>query len=286
MRFRNLLLFILMVSLWGANWSVMKVGLTFAPPLSFALHRFATAAVFLFPALLLLRRRIPRDSRTIGLLLVYCTIYVLQVLTIQIGLVDESSGISAVLTFTQPIFVFCLATLFLQENVTKVKVLGVISGFSGVVILTMPNVSSFTLGSALVLVLGGFFWATGIVFFKKFLSHVDPSVAVSSQLSLGTVLLGILGLITGSLVLPPQMTYLWITLISAIGSLVVGTIIWIFLLEREDATTLSGSSFIIPVLALIFGWLLLGESTTVDSMAGSGLVLLGIVLVNARSAGH
>ena len=112
---------------------MMKVGLTFAPPLSFALHRFIIAALFLFPALLVLRRKIPRDGHTIGKLFVYCMIYVLQVLTIQIGLVDESSGISAVLTFTQPIFVFCLATLFLQENVTKVKVLGVISGFSGVV---------------------------------------------------------------------------------------------------------------------------------------------------------
>jgi drug/metabolite transporter (DMT)-like permease len=175
--------------------------------------------------------------------------------------------------------------LFLQENVTKVKVLGVISGFSGVVILTIPNVSSFTIGPALVLVMGGFFWAMGIVFFKKFLSHVDPSVAVSSQVSLGAILLGILGLITGSLVLPTKTNYFWITLISAIGSLVVGTIIWIFLLEREDATTLSGSSFIIPVLALVFGWLLLGESTTVDSMAGSALVLLGILLVNVRIAG-
>jgi drug/metabolite transporter (DMT)-like permease len=72
------------------------------------------------------------------------------------------------------------------------------------------------------------------------------------------------------------------TLYSSIGGLALGSTIWRFLLREEEATVLSGSSFIIPVVALIFGWQLLGETVHIESAFGSALVLGGLCLVNLK----
>lgn len=276
------LLLILMLSLWGANWTAMKAGLAFVSPITFTLHRFAIAALTLSPMLFLIRAKVPRDHNKIVKLLIYSMIYLLQVLTTQIGLVREDSGVGAVLTFTQPIFVFCLAVWILHEKASLNRVLGIVMGFSGVLILIIRSLSEFTLQSAFMMILGGLFWAAAIVFFKRFLSDIEPVIPVFFQLFLGSILLLVLSLATNAFVFSMERAYLSLTLYSSIGSLVVGTIIWLFLLKEGTATILSGYTFIVPVLALLFGWLFLGERFTVESIVGSVLVLGGIYAVNRR----
>jgi len=57
-------------------------------------------------------------------------------------------------------------------------------------------------------------------------------------------------------------------------------VIWLMLLRSEDATILAGSSFLVPLTALFFGSILLGESIDAQSVLGSALVLVGVYLVN------
>jgi len=270
------------VFLWGLNWSVMKVGLSFVAPATFTLHRFIVSAVSLAPIALVLRKRIPRDSDTFRKLLLYCLLFILQIMVMTIGLVEESSGIGAVLTYTQPLFVFCLAIPFLEETITATKLLGVVIGFLGVVIFALGKISSFTLDSTLILTLGAFLWAASVVYYKKYLSHVDSFVTTFFQFSVGVLPLAVLSLTTNGFVLPKEVTYLWIILYSSVGNFVVGWVIWLFLLKREEATILSGSSFIIPVIALLFGWQLLGESFKIQSILGAALILGGVCLVNLK----
>jgi drug/metabolite transporter (DMT)-like permease len=71
-------------------------------------------------------------------------------------------------------------------------------------------------------------------------------------------------------------------MLSSIGALAVGNIIWFFLLKEEEATTLSGSSLIIPAVAMFFGWQILGENFNVASILGSALTIGGICLLNIK----
>jgi len=95
-----------------------------------------------------------------------------------VGLVRESSGIGAVITYTQPLLVLCLASLFLNEKITGNKILGVAVGFTGVVILFLNTAGSFTLGSGLIMFFAAFLWTVSVIYYKKLLNHVDPFVAV------------------------------------------------------------------------------------------------------------
>lgn len=271
-----------MAFFWGSNWSIMKMGLGFVSPIAFVLHRFVLSVTVLFPLFLVLRGKLPRDSQTLFRLVVLCLIFVSIIILQALGLVNGNSGISAVLTYTQPLFVFCLAIPILREQVTVAKLLGVAIGFTGVVVLSLGRTASFTLDSVLILLLSALAWAVAVLYYKKYLSHVDPFVTHFLQLAVGTVPLVIWSLATSSFAVPASMSYIGILFYSSVGALAFGNIIYLFLLRQEEATTLSGSTLIIPTVALLFGWLLLGESPSPESLLGAALTLGGVCLVNMK----
>jgi drug/metabolite transporter (DMT)-like permease len=279
----NLLLLSLLAFLWGAGWSATKIALSYVSPSSFTLQRFIFSTIAMFPVFLILRKRIPHDAETLGKLLLLCIINAFGVTITNIGLVGESSGIGSVLTYTQPLFVFCLAIPFLNERLTIAKLAGTTIGFAGVVFLFLGSIDSLTFASSMLMILGAFFWATTAIYYKRFLSHVDSFVTNFFQWAFGIIPLAALNLYTGNFFFPKETTYLLMVLYTAIGSASIGWTIWLYLLRKEDATVVSGSIFIVPLIALFFGWLLLGENITAESILGSALVLLGIFLVNKNS---
>jgi len=268
LRLRNWLLFLLMVFLWGSNWSVMKRGLDFIPPITFVLLRFLFSTLALSPFLFLLRRELPRDKDTLRKLLLLCLTNALGIAATNMGLAFEESGMGAVITYTQPLFVFCLAALFLKEEVKTVRLLGVVIGFIGVTVLFLREYSSLTALSYpdLMLLLGAFTWAVTTVCYKKFLSHMNPTLANILLLGVGVLPLAALSLTREAFTFQWTGTHLGIVLYSSLGASAVGSTIWLILLKEEDVVTLSASSFIVPIVALLFGWQLLGENIEVESL--------------------
>ncbi len=218
-----------------------------------------------------------------GKLLLLCSINAFGVTVTNIGLVGESSGIGAVLTYTQPLFVFCLAIPFLNERLKKTKFVGTTVGFAGVVLLFLGSIGSLTFASSVIMILGAFLWAVTIIYYKRFLNHVDSFVTNFFQWAFGVIPLAVLNLYNGIYFFPKELTYLWMVLYTAIGSACVGWTIWLYLLRKEDAIVVSGSSFMVPLIALFFGWLFLGENITIESILGSALVLIGVFLVNIKN---
>jgi drug/metabolite transporter (DMT)-like permease len=220
---------------------------------------------------------------TLGKLLLLCIINALGVTITNVGLMGESSGIGAVLTYTQPLFVFCLAVPFLNEKLKIVKLAGTAIGFVGVVFLFMGSINSLTFASSMLTIIGAIFWAVTAIYYKRFLGHLDPLVTNFFQWAFGIIPLTAINLYIGNFVFSNEATYLLMTLYTAIGSASIGWTLWYYLLEKEDATVVSGSIFIVPLIALFFGWLFLGENINAESILGSALVLLGILLVNKKS---
>jgi len=206
------------------------------------------------------------------------------ILSTNIGLVGEKSGLSAVITYTQPLFVFCIAVPLLNEKASADRILGIIIGFLGVIAISArgENIFNSLTSSTLFLLLGAFLWAASTIYYKKFLSHIEPIIANIFQLGLGAVLLGLINITLEEPKFPVSTGYLFIVLYASIGASAIGFSIWIQLLREEEATVLSSSSLIVPMFALFFGWLLLGENVDLQSLAGAILTILGVYLVNRR----
>ncbi len=271
-------LFIAVVLLWGSNYSLMKIALGFTSPSTLLLERFLISVVVLFPFFFMFRKKLPRDLGTLAKLTIYCLIYVSMNTAQIVGLVRESSGIGAVITYTQPLLVLCLASLFLNEKITANKILGVAVGFTGVVILFLNAAGSFTFGSSLIMFFAAFLWAVSVIYYKKFLNHVDPFIAVFLQLAIGSVLFTALDLGMNSLTFPTNAQYIAIVVYSSAGGLALGNVFWLHLLRDEEAITLSSSTLLVPAVALLFGWQFLGESLNLESLLGSALTLVGVCL--------
>ncbi|RLI25811.1 hypothetical protein DRO57_02985 [Candidatus Bathyarchaeota archaeon] len=190
-RLRNWLLFSIVVLIWSSNWSVMKMGLSYVDPWSFIYHRFLLSTTALSLLLFILKRRIPADKRGLVRLFILGLITSIGITSTSLGLVYEKSGVSAILTYTQPLFVFCMAIPFLGEKMNIGRALGVLIGFLGVMILSTRGDSFIDSLDfpVFLLVAGAFLWATAIIYYKKFLSHIDPTVANTFQLGVGVVLL-------------------------------------------------------------------------------------------------
>ncbi|MEM3628058.1 MAG: DMT family transporter [Candidatus Bathyarchaeia archaeon] len=283
LRKRNWILFISMILMWGSNWTVMKVGVKFVGPLNFVMQRFFLGLIVLLPILLFRGKKIPRDSKVWFNLCILSFVQAAWVSFTNIGLMYESSGLSSLLTYTQPLFVFCLAVLFLKERVGIIKVIGIMIGFLGVAVLYAGRIS-FSVNvfnsSLFFLILGAFLWAVTVIYYKKFLSNVDPVLVNIVQFFLGFAVIFAMVLMFEGLTFSVSPLYIFAVLYASIFGSAVASTIWLILIREEEATIVSASSLVVPVTASLFGLVFLGEVIDAISLLGFIVTLTGVYLVN------
>jgi drug/metabolite transporter (DMT)-like permease len=274
----------------------MKASFSYVGPLNLALHRFALSALALSPLLIYLGKRIPSDRATVLKLLLLGIVNASAIVPMYWGVVYETSGMGAVLTYTNPIFVFCLCVLFLRTEAKRERLIGVVVGFSGVIVISMARAgyiqTSANTGDFL-LILGAFLWAVTQVYYKTSLSHVDAALTIVIQQALSAVIVAPFVLVVEGFSFPLTWPYLMMILYMSIFASGIAMAVWLHLLREEDVTVLSSSSFLIPMVAVFLGWLLLAEDIQPRSLLGMGLILTGLYLTirprsfeTSRIAGH
>jgi len=280
---RGLLLFVIVVLAWGFNWTVMKIGLRFVSPLNLVSQRLLFASIALSPILAVEKRKLPKDGATWLKLISISVVNAACMASTHVGLLYEPSGLSSILTYTQPLFVFCLAALFLGEKVTLTRILGIVFGFLGVVAIYMGRLNQVRLSSAsLFLILGAFLWAVTIIFYKKFLAYVNPEIVNVMQFPVGAAFLILLTSMLDKLTFSTNMVYVLSVLYTAIVGSAVASTIWLYLIKIEEAIVVSTSSLAVPAVALIFGSIFLGEVIEYNSLLGFILISAGIYFVNKK----
>jgi len=273
----------MMVLLWSLNWSVMKMGLGVVSPLTFVLHRFVISVLSLMVLLLLLRPPRPKGPGVFRNLLIAGLLNLGNFAIMNIGLASYGSGLSAVLMYTHPLFVFSLAVAFLHVETSRAKLIGTLIGFLGVLVLFSEAGSFSTISlPAVLLIIGALVWAANTIYCKRFLNHVNAIYSNTLQTAVGIPFLAVLSF-TFDKPAVYSSNYLAIVIYAGIGASTIGATVWYFLLTKENATTLASSSLIVPMLALVFGWLILGENLDIRSLIGCALVLAGIYLVNRKT---
>jgi len=205
-----------------------------------------------------------------------------------LGLQYISAGLGRLLQFMYPTIVVLLSALVLGKRVTPRALLALALTYGGLALVFAPSLQSeqrdFWLGAALVfggavcyavyLVAGGEIVArVGSVRFTAY-AMTAASIAVIAQFLLLRPL--------GALELPaPVYGY-------AIAMAVLSTAIPAFMiaeaLKRVGANTVAIIGALGPVTTIGFGWLGLDEVMTPLQLAGSGLVLVGVVAVSLRPA--
>lgn len=253
--------------------------------------RFIGVAVLLNLILLTQPKLRPRFSRGEWALLVASGI--LAVPGAQLSLVFGqrflSPAMSGLVVATGPAFAATLAAIFLRERLAPKQLFGVVLAFTGaaiVVLFASGTGTDLTVrnpwGAALV-ALAQLCWASYTVISKHLAASHAPLTAVTVAVTFGTIAMlpaapGAIAQL-GGLVLTE---WLWFGHLIVLGT-VVPYLIWFTSLQHLTANETVVFMFLIPLFALMWSAILLGERPAVLGLAGGLLIVLGVALTQRLS---
>jgi drug/metabolite transporter (DMT)-like permease len=281
----NLLLLLILGTIWGSSYLFIKVAVADVPPLTLVAGRLTLAAVILWAVMAASRQAMPRKRSLWGAYTVMGFFSgTLPYVLISWGEQYISSGLAALLQATMPIFTVLMAHFAIrEERLTVASVLGVAVGFAGVAVLMLPDLRQglhASLWGQAAIVVSSASYAGAAVYARLRLRGQSPMASTTGQLTMGAVLTLPLALIVDrpfDLSPSPQAWWAWLGLI-LLGT-VIAYIIYYAIIERTSATFVSMVTYVIPVNGLLLGALVLDEALTVNVLVSAALILAGVVLV-------
>jgi len=280
---------------WGASFLAIRVVVHTMPPFLAAGVRFFLAGLTLVLYSLATRKPLPRAQQWRNLAILAVTLFVGDYALLFWAEQRLPSGIAAVTAATIPVQIFLLEWLWLRRvQLTWLTGLGLLLGVSGVATLVLP--AGFFRGHqpinryAAAGILAASFWSIGTVLSTRFLLPRERTVSAGWQMMLGGVALLILSGAAGewsrlhAAEITPEvllgMAYLIvfasITAFSAYG----------YLLQREPTGRVASYAYVNPVIALLLGAGLAGESLTVRQGIACAVIIADVMvtLLGKRAA--
>ena len=272
--------FVLLAALWGASFMFMRFGAAEFGAWAAAGGRVSLAALVLLPLLWrsgqmgLLRER--AGALFVSGLLSSAIPFALY----SYAVMSISTGLSAILNATTPLFGALVAWLWLQDRPDKNRLLGLALGFAGVALLSWEKASFKTGGTGwAVLACLGATLCYGIAanFAKRFLAGVPPLVnATGSQIGAAVGLA-----VPTALFWPEQApsTQAWLAIVAlAVFCSALAYILYFRLIAHAGPSKAVTVTFMIPLFAVVYGTAFLGESITVWMVVCGLVILLGTAL--------
>ncbi|MCU0491990.1 MAG: DMT family transporter [Chloroflexaceae bacterium] len=281
-------LLLLLSVLWGGSFFFSKVALAELPPFSVVLARVGLAAVALHVLVLLAGQRMPTSLALWGQFAIMGLLNnMLPFSLIFWGQTQIASGLASILNATTPLWTVLLAhVLTKDERLTTNRMVGVVSGLIGVVVMIGPD----TLGglglnvlAQLAVVGAAISYACAGIFGKRF-REVPPLVTATGQITCTSLLmLPVVLLLDQPWALPAPSLVTWGALLGlALLSTALAYIIYFRLLATAGATNLLLVTFLIPVSALLLGMGLLGERLNWQDFVGMACIGLGLAAIDGR----
>lgn len=271
------------VFLWSTGFIGAKLGLPYAPPVTFLLLRFAFVLALMLPIALVLRARWPASPAQVAHIAAAGVLlhggYLGGVFTaIHSGM---SAGLAALIVGLQPVLTAVAVAPILRERVTARQWLGLALGFGGVALVvaqqaTLAGLTPFG-GAMIVLALVSI--TAGTVYQKRFCAAFDLRAgSVIQFIAAGAVLAPFAFAFerepvrwTGELIFAMA----WLVLVLSIGAISLLTL----LIRRGAATKVASLFYLVPPFTAVIAFLLFDERLDALGAAGFALAVIGVALV-------
>lgn len=269
---------------WGFNWTAMKTALAEVPPWTFRSLCLGLGAAVLFAALRAGGQRLPLPT---GQWSRICLLALLSItcwnMFVAFGVSRIPSGRAAILAYTMPVWAVPLSVWLLGERITGRKLLGLMLGMAGLLLLlgeAFVNLGAAPVGSLLVLC-AAVSWALGTVLQKRFPVNlpVGPYTA-------WIMLLGGIPIFIGSLLFEDWRSLqnvgvsAWLgTAYNVVIAFAFAHWAWIKIATSVPVSIFAISMLLIPVVGVVCGMLFLGERPTWAEYAALALVLAALLTV-------
>ena len=282
-------LLVMLSVLWGGSFFFVEVAVPELPTLTIVFLRVGIAALVLHVAMTAFGKPMKISA---PLALAYLGMAILNNIVpfslIAWGQIHISSALASVLNATTPLFTIVVAhVLTRDEKLTVRGVLGLVTGFAGVVVILSPEIGALGGGTwGQLAVLGAAVsYAFAGVFGKRFARlGAGPFDAAAGQLTASAVVLAIVAaMVEEPWTLPVPSGAVWASIIGlAVLSTSLAYTIYFKILAEAGATNLLLVTFLIPVSAIVLGVAVLGETLDARQIAGTALIMTGLCIIDGR----
>jgi drug/metabolite transporter (DMT)-like permease len=209
-----------------------------------------------------------------------------------------SSGVSALINSTIPLWIAIFTLLFFGKKPTKMSAAGLVAGFGGLIILVLPSIMDEEVNGVgiISLILSSIFWALGSLYSNSrqlTKSHVDNIfVPTGIFMAIGGAILLVISGLTNDLTIEEfnyeiqqlftgkiLTAFLFLTLICT----VIGYAEFYWLLRTTTASLANTFAYIVPVIAVVLGWIILQESITSQTIIATCIISIGVALMIVKS---
>lgn len=266
--------------LWGTTYLTTTMFLPDDRPLLAGAMRALPVGVLL----LLIGRQLPRGewwwkSWVLGVLNIGAFFMLLFVAAYRLP-----GGVAAIVGGIQPIIVALLASKFLGERLTLRVIIAGAAGIAGVALITLQAQARLDAIGVIAALGGAVSMAVGMVLTKRWGQPAAPLVTTAWQLIAGGLVLLVVMLVVEGLPSEPLTLANWggYVYLSFVGT-AFAYVVWFRGLSRLPASSTAFLGLLSPIVAMLLGMLIAGETLAVAQVVGVVAVLGSITLVIRRS---
>jgi len=278
----DLLLLLTLATLWGASYTLIKVGVETISPVTFIAVRTLVAGLILAAALRLRGLKLPTDRQTWKLFTVQaCLNSAVPFTLIAWAEQTTDAGLATILSSTTPIFAFLLTALITRhESVSAAKLFGVAAGIVGICLIVGMEAlagSGENLWAQLAIVAATICYAAAAIFGKNF-KGLDPMMPAAGSLIAGAAILIPVSLVVDRpWTLTPSTDSMLALLALAVFSTALAFVIYFRLVQTLGSVGTTAQAYLRVPIGVGIGVVFLGETLASTAWLGLACVVAGVI---------
>lgn len=270
---------------WGTTWIASKEGVKHMPALQLAAIRQFVGGFLYISFFLFKKTPWPKGKQWKTIIILSILNFVLSNGLSTWGVKYISSGLGAIIGAIVPLWIVIIS-FFRGERLARLAIIGLIVSFGGVCVIFYDHLSDFLIPDfrfgIFISIISTLTWAFGSLYTKKKAASFNPYFSLGLQMFLSSILLFAYTGATGTSV-PlssiPTISWWSIAYLVVFGS-VLTFIAFIYALQNLPAQISSVYAYINPIIAVILGAVIFGETLNAAIAIGGGVTLFGLYMVN------
>jgi drug/metabolite transporter (DMT)-like permease len=290
---KTLLAFSIIYFVWGSTFLAIRIGVHAVPPLLFASMRFTIAGALLFAWMRVTGTPSPSRREWLGASLLAICIFVVDYGLLFWAEQRVPSGIAAVMLATIPVFMALSEILILRTQRLTLRLgLALLVGIGGVSVLVSRSLglSEAPINStgAVALVIASISWSIASALTRKVPLPASKAMSSGAQMLAGGIMLALVAAIFGEykgfqIQTVPRGVWFALAYLIVAGS-IIGFTAYVWLIHHESPTKVGTYAYVNPVVAVIIGYFLGGETVGPRTVLGTLLVLVSVIVITTTRA--
>ena len=283
-----LLAFAIIYFVWGSTYLAIRIGVREMPPFLMAGLRFTAAGLALYLWMRLTGVPSPNWHEWRGATILGTLMFLIDYACLFWAEQRVPSGLAAVILAAIPVCITLLEIIFLRtQRLTLRLALGLAVGIVGVAVLMNPSSSlgeaPLDRAGAIALLVACCGWSVGTIVSKRLVLPESKAMSAAAQMLSGGVQLLLLAAVAGEFTHFQPYSVSRIAWFSLLYLIIAGSIIsytaYVWLLHYESPTKVGTYAYVNPVVAVILGAALGGETLGRRTMIGTALILVSVVAI-------